>query len=98
SILFRRLISEARWKGYCRLRITTGAENHAMRALAAKFGANLVFAHGESAGTIDVPPPQQAQLARLAIDAQLAAARAVMNFNRACWKLFSRMYGTGRAA
>src|ERR1019366_6394823 len=27
SILFKRLISEARWKGYSALRITTGAQN-----------------------------------------------------------------------
>ena len=33
-ILFRRLIEEARAKGYKNLRITTGAENHAMPALA----------------------------------------------------------------
>ena len=39
SILFRKLIAEARLKGYRSLRITTGAQNHAMRALANKFGA-----------------------------------------------------------
>lgn len=98
SILFRRLISEAQWKGYRRLRITTGAENHAMRALAAKFGGCLVFRRGESTGTIDVPPQPQAELAKLAIDTPRVAARAVMNFNRACWNLISRMYGRGRAA
>ncbi len=98
SILFRRLISEAQWKGYRRLRITTGAQNHAMRALAAKFGARLVFRRGESTGTIDVTPQPQAELAKLAIDTPLMAARAMMNLNRACWKLLSRMYGTGRAA
>jgi RimJ/RimL family protein N-acetyltransferase len=99
SILFKRLISEAQWKGYRRLRITTGAQNHAMRALAAKFGARLVFRHGESTGTIDVPvQPQAAELAKLAIDTPLVAARAVMNLNRACWRLFSKMYGSGRAA
>lgn len=98
SILFRRLISEAQWKGYRRLRITTGAQNHAMRALAAKFGARLVFRRGESTGTIDVTPQPQAEFAKLAIDTPLMAARAVMNLNRACWKLLSRMYGTGRAA
>jgi RimJ/RimL family protein N-acetyltransferase len=98
SILFKRLISEAQWKGYRRLRITTGAQNHAMRALAAKFGARLVFRHGESTGTIDVPVQPQAELAKLAIDTPLVAARAVMNLNRACWRLFSKMYGSGRAA
>jgi RimJ/RimL family protein N-acetyltransferase len=91
SILFRRLIAEARWKGYRRLRVTTGAQNQAMRALASKFGAHLVFRHGESTGTIEVQPLPQAELAKLAIDTPLAAARAVINFNRACWKMLSQM-------
>ncbi len=98
SILFKRLLSEARWKGYRRLRVTTDAGNEAMRALASKFGAHLVFRHGESTGTIDVGQAPQAELAKLAIDAPLDAARAVMNFNRAWWKLFARMYRGGRAA
>ena len=34
SILFKKLIAEARAKGYRSLRITTGAQNQAMRALA----------------------------------------------------------------
>jgi GNAT superfamily N-acetyltransferase len=54
TILFQRLIAEARCKGYTSLRITTGAENHAMRALARKFGAHLNFRYGESTGTIDL--------------------------------------------
>jgi hypothetical protein len=91
SILFKRLLSEARWKGYRRLRVTTGAGNEAMRALASKFGAHLVFRHGESTGTIEVGPAPQAELAKLAIDAPLSAARAVMNLNRAWWKLFAKM-------
>ncbi len=91
SILFTRLIAEARWKGYRTLRVTTGAQNRAMRALASKFGADLVFRHGESSGTIEVKPLPQAELAKLAIDTPLAAARAVINFNRACWKLLSQV-------
>jgi GNAT superfamily N-acetyltransferase len=91
SILFRRLIAEARWKGYSTLRVTTGAQNQAMRALAGKFGAHLVFRHGESTGTIEVQPLPQAELAKLAIDTPLAAARAVINFNRACWRLLSQI-------
>ncbi|MGA7808172.1 N-acetyltransferase family protein [Bradyrhizobium sp.] len=98
SVLFKRLIAEARWKGYRRLRVTTGAQNHAMRALASKFGAHLAFTHGESSGTIEIRQQPDAELAKLAIDAPLLAARAVINFNRVLWKLFSRMYGTGRAA
>jgi GNAT superfamily N-acetyltransferase len=98
SILFKRLLSEARWKGYRRLRVTTGASNEAMRALASKFGAHLVFRHGESTGTIEVGQAPQAELAKVAIDAPLEAARAVMNLNRAWWKLFVKMYGGGRTA
>jgi hypothetical protein len=69
-----------------------------MRALASKFGARLVFARGESTGTIDVSPRPYAEFAKIAIDTPLAAARAMMNFNQACWKLFSKVYGSGRAA
>jgi GNAT superfamily N-acetyltransferase len=98
SLLFERVISEARWKGYRRLRVTTGAQNHAMRALAAKFGANLMFQHGESTGTIDLGQQPHDELAKLAIDAPLAAMRAFLQLNRSCWKLVSRMYGAKRAA
>ena len=98
SILFRKLIAEARVKGYRSLRITTGAQNEAMRALAGKFGAHLVFRHGESTGTIEVKQHPQSDVAKLAIDAPLATARAVMDLHRACWKLFSKMSGLGGAA
>ena len=59
SILFKKLIAEARSKGYRSLRITTGAQNQAMRALAHKFGAHLTFRHGESTGSIDLQPLPQ---------------------------------------
>jgi GNAT superfamily N-acetyltransferase len=98
SVLFKRVISEARWHGYRTLRVTTGAQNHAMRALASKFGAHLVFRHGESTGTIEVKQYPQSDVAKLAIDAPLAAARAIMDLHRACWKLFSKMSGLGGAA
>jgi len=98
SILFKRLIAEARWKGYRTLRVTTGAQNQAMRALASKFGAHLVFRQGESTGTIEVHQMPQDEFARLAIDAPLNVARAAMQVQRAFLKLLSRMYGAGRAA
>jgi GNAT superfamily N-acetyltransferase len=98
SLLFRRLISEARWRGYRRLRVTTGSGNEAMRALAKKFGAHLEFRYGESSGTIEIGSSPEGDLARLAIDAPLHAARAMMNLNRACWRLFSRMLDSERPA
>ncbi len=98
TVLFRRLIEEARWKGFKTLRITTGAQNHAMRALAGRFGAHLAFRHGESTGTIDVPRQSQEEFAKLALAAPVAAAQALMNFNRACWNLLSSVYGLRRAA
>jgi len=106
SVLFRKLIAEARSKGYQSLRITTGAQNQAMRALANKFGAHLTFRHGESTGSIDLkqrPQPEPAkelakELARHAIATPADSMRAMMNFNRAYWKLLLRMYGWGRTA
>jgi GNAT superfamily N-acetyltransferase len=98
SILFRKLIAEARAKGYRSLRITTGAQNEAMRALAGKFGAHLTFRHGESTGSIDLTQQPQPEPARLAVVTPLDAARAMVNFNRAYWKWLSRMYGWGRTA
>jgi RimJ/RimL family protein N-acetyltransferase len=98
SVLFRRLIAEARWKGYHSLRITTGAQNQAMRALANKFGAHLTFRHGESTGSIDLKQYPRPELARAAIATPAIAARAIVELNRAYWKLFLRMYGWGRTA
>jgi hypothetical protein len=98
SILFRNLIAEAHTKGYGRLRITTGAENDAMRALAHKFGAHLTFSHGESTGCIDLSPQNRPELASPAIASTIEAARAIANFNRAYWRMLLRMYGWKRAA
>jgi RimJ/RimL family protein N-acetyltransferase len=96
SILFRKLIAEARLKGYHCLRITTDAQNQAMRALASKFGAHLTFRHGESTGTIDLKPQPRLEFAKLGIATPADAARAMIHFNRAYWSLFLRMYGWGR--
>jgi GNAT superfamily N-acetyltransferase len=98
SSLFQRLIAEARWKGYSALRITTGEQNHAMRALANKFGARLAFRHGESTGTINLKPQSQLELAKLAIGASADSLRAAASLNRAYWKMVLRMYGWGRTA
>ncbi len=69
-----------------------------MRALASKFGARLTFRHGESTGTIDLKPPPQIELARLAITTPADAARAMLQVNRAYWKLMLGMVGLDRAA
>jgi GNAT superfamily N-acetyltransferase len=98
SSLFQRLIAEARWKRYSALRITTGAQNDAMRALAKKFGARLAFRHGESTGTIDLEPQSQLELAKLAIAASADSLRAAASLNRAYWKMVLRIYGWGRPA
>jgi GNAT superfamily N-acetyltransferase len=95
SILFRKLIREARAKGYQNLRITTGAQNDAMRALASKFGAHLTFRYGESTCTIDLTQQDDAVLAPPAVT---TAVDAVVNFNRAYWKMLMNMTRWGRAA
>ena len=98
STLFRELIAEARAKGYRSLRITTGAQNEAMRALAQKFGARLTFCHGESTGSIDLSQRSQGEPARMRMPTPLDATRAMIHFNRAYWKFLLGMYGWGRAA
>ena len=98
SILFKKLIAEARSNGYGSLRITTGAQNQAMRALARKFGADLTFRQGESTGSIDLQPASQPEFAKRDIATPVDTARAMIDFNRTCWKLFFKMYGLGRAA
>ena len=98
SILFKKLIAEARLKGYRSLRITTGAQNQAMRALAYKLGAHLIFRHGESTGTIDLKQQPQPHFAGFAIRTSTDAARAMLKFNRAWWQLYLAMYGLGSTA
>jgi GNAT superfamily N-acetyltransferase len=98
SILFKRLIEEARSKGYHSLRITTGAQNQAMRALANKFGAHLTFRHGESTGSIDLAQQPQPEPALAAIAIPVEAARALVRVNRAYWTMLLRIYGWGGTA
>jgi GNAT superfamily N-acetyltransferase len=98
SILFRKVIEEAQRKGYQSLRITTGMQNQAMRALAQKFGAHLTFRHGESTGNIDLKQQALAEPAKVTIATPLEAAHVMVGFNRAYWKWLMRMYGWGRTA
>ena len=81
------MIAEAHAKGYRKLRITTGAQNVAMRALANKFGAHLTFSQGESTGTIDVTKHDQPQSASVGFARTLAAARVIAAFNSAYWRM-----------
>jgi GNAT superfamily N-acetyltransferase len=91
SLLFSRLIEKAKALGYEKLRITTGSQNDAMRALAHKFGAHLTFRYGESTGTIDLkrPLPGKVEPAATPVD----ALRAVFGVNRAWWNAVMKMYG-----
>jgi GNAT superfamily N-acetyltransferase len=93
SLLFRKLIEEANARGYRFLRITTGAQNDAMRALANKFGAHLTFRHGESTGTIDVREQPRLLPERSSVVTPMDTARAVVQFNRAYWKFWLGFYG-----
>ena len=95
SLLFSRLIEKARALNYQKLRITTGAQNDAMRALAHKFGANLTFRHGESTGSIDLRNHTAADAAPIATPVD--AMRALMGINRAWWTAVMKMYGPGGA-
>jgi RimJ/RimL family protein N-acetyltransferase len=56
SALFERLIANAYWLGYAKLRVTTHPENGVTRALARKFGAHLHFEDGDTVGEISLPP------------------------------------------
>ena len=82
------------------LRITTGAQNEAMRALANKFGAKLTFHHGESTGSIDLAQHNRPSRSRCRprMWSRSNAARAIANFNRVYWRMVLRMYGWSRAA
>jgi len=98
SFLFRKLIAEARAKGYRSLRITTGAQNDAMRALANKFGAHLTFQYGESTGSIDLTRQGQPEPMPSVIATAIDAARAMASINRAYWQMWLRVYGWGKTA
>jgi GNAT superfamily N-acetyltransferase len=95
SILFTQLIAKAKSMGYKTLRVTTGAQNDAMRALAGKFGAKLSFRHGESTGLIDL----SAEPVKAAPPAKAGAvdvAKAVGDYNRAAWRAWFNAAGFGK--
>ena len=95
SILFTQLIAKAKSMGYTKLRVTTGAQNDAMRALAGKFGAKLSFRHGESTGVIDLT----GEPTKVATQPKAGAsdvAKAVGEYNRAAWRAWFNAAGFGK--
>lgn len=72
GLLFQRLLGAARGLGYERLRVTTHAQNAAMKALAKRYGAKLTFEAGETVGLIEIAPEAALPVARQG--AGLAAA------------------------
>lgn len=93
SVLFKALIAEAKRNGYAKLRVTTGAQNEAMRALAHKFGVNLRFNYGELAGTFDLRDVKLADMEIPALKISRDLTRAMIGFNQAFWNPILRMYG-----
>ena len=95
SILFTQLIAKAKSMGYKKLRVTTGAQNDAMRALAGKFGAKLSFRHGESTGLIDLSaePVKAAPQPKAGV---LDVAKAAGDYNRAAWRAWFNAAGIGK--
>jgi hypothetical protein len=69
-----------------------------MRALANKFGAHLTFRRGESTGTIQLYPQSTTEAETLTEELPPSAANALLDFNQACWNLFLKMSGIGKAA
>jgi GNAT superfamily N-acetyltransferase len=63
SQLFQAILVAARAQRYRTLRITSGAQNVAMRALARKFGASFTYASGDAVGlltvTAEAPAPRR---------------------------------------
>jgi RimJ/RimL family protein N-acetyltransferase len=66
--LFETVIAAARAMRIRNLRITSSADNLAMRALARKFGASFTFECGEATGLLVVQPPEADERQRRAAD------------------------------
>jgi GNAT superfamily N-acetyltransferase len=93
SVLFKALLAEAKRNGYRRLRVTTGAQNDAMRALARKFGTKLTFSHGELSGSIDLSDAKLSSMDVPQLNVSRDLARAMAGFNQAFWNPLLKMYG-----
>ena len=88
SALFKALLGEARKAGYRKLRVTTGAQNDAMRALARKFGTKLKFSHGELSGILNLAAAKVDQPPLNPFEISRDIALGVYNLNRALWDAF----------
>ena len=93
SVLFKALLAEAKRNGFQRLRVTTGAQNDAMRALARKFGTKLNFRHGELSGSIDLTDVKLSKMDVPPLNVSRDLARAMIGFNQAFWNPLLQMYG-----
>jgi GNAT superfamily N-acetyltransferase len=93
SVLFKALLAEAKRNGYQRLRVTTGAQNDAMRALARKFGTKLNFRDGELSGSIDLSGAKLSQMEVPPLKVSRDLAIAMIGFNQAFWNPLLQMYG-----
>lgn len=93
SVLFKALLAEAKRHGYPQLRVTTGAQNDAMRALARKFGTSLSFSHGELSGSIDLSDAKLSKMEVPQLKVSRDLARAMIGFNQAFWNPLLQMYG-----
>jgi GNAT superfamily N-acetyltransferase len=93
SVLFKALLAEAKRHGYKKLRVTTGAQNDAMRALARKFGTKLKFSHGELSGSLDIAGVKLSKVEVTPLNVSRDLAQAMIGFNQAFWNPLLRMYG-----
>lgn len=93
SVLFKALLAEAKRNGYARLRVTTGAQNDAMRALARKFGSRLDFRYGELSGTIDLGDVKLTKIEVPQLNVSRDLTRTMTGFNQPFWNPLLRMYG-----
>lgn len=92
-MLFKALLAEAKRNDYQQLRVTTGAQNDAMQALARKFGTKLNFRDGELSGSIDLNGAKLSQMEVPPLKVSRDLARAMIGFNQAFWNPLLQMYG-----
>ncbi len=93
SLLFARILLEARGRRFRELRVTTGTDNDAMRKLALKFGAKLSYKRGEVDGVIDIKRLTLPDATGKALDMQAELARMTIDVNRSFWTNVMKLSG-----